>query len=281
MIAVQRASVRAVLRDRTVVRRAIVAGSVGVVALCVAFNTVWRPTNVVVERAPDARVNAPADAVAQSFVAAYLMVDPDHPEAREQALEAFGDVSAWDVSSQRLKLSRRVLATQVSGVQVRGDNGDRIVTVQAQLSTGRDAFVAVRTRTRGGSVAVVGAPAIVGAPALSRAVEIRETEGDEAPEEVTAVITRAMRHLLAGRAEDLEPDLAPGASVALPASELELVDVQSATWVQAPATDAGTVQTRLTARDADGVELTLDYELDLVKTGQGRWQLSAVHLSAQ
>lgn len=281
MIAVVRRDVRAVLRDRTVVRRALVAGSVGVVALCVAFNTVWRPTNVVVQRTPDARVNAPADAIAQSFVAAYLMVDPDDPESRARALAQFGEVSAWDVSSAKSRLTRSVVATQVSGVEVRQDNGDRIVTVQAQLSTGRDAFVAVRIRSREGVLSIVGAPAIVGAPPLGRAVEMRETRGDEAPEEVTAVITRAMRHLLAGRAEDLAPDLAPGASVALPTSELELVDVLSATFVKPPAEDAGSVQARVAAKDADGVEMTLDYELDLVRTGQGRWQLSAVHLPAQ
>ena len=45
-----------------------------------------------------------------------------------------------------------------------------------------------------------------------------------------------------------------------------------------PAPGAGSVQVRLTATDPDGVELTLDYELDLVQTDQGRWQIAVAHL---
>ncbi|MDQ8047369.1 MAG: hypothetical protein REI11_22370, partial [Patulibacter sp.] len=55
-------------------------------------------------------------------------------------------------------------------------------------------------------------------------------------------------------------------------------DISSVVWVADPAPNAGTVQVRLTATDPDGVELTLDYELDLVRTDQGRWQLSVAHL---
>lgn len=280
MITVARRDVRAVLRDRTVVRRSIGAACVLVVLVCLAANTVWRPTNTVVQRLPDARVDVPADAVAQSFVAAWLMIDPDDPDARDRALETFGDVSAWRATSTKASLRRGVVSTQLAGVSVRADNGDRIVTVQAQLSTGHDEFVAVRTRTRGQVVRIVGAPAIVGAPKTEAAIESRETEGDEAPPEVVDVVTRAMRHLLAGRREDLAPDLAPDASVSVPASPLELVDVVSATWVADPAPDAGSLQVRLTATDADGVELSMDFELDLVKTGQGRWQLAVIHIPA-
>jgi hypothetical protein len=280
VIAVVRRDVRAVLRDRVVVRRAIVTASALVVVVCVAANTVWRPTNVVVQRVPDARVDVPADAVAQSFVAAWLMVDPDDPDARARALESFGDVSAWRVSSSKAELRRSVVATQLAGVSVRADNGDRIVTVQAQLSTGHDEYVAVRTRTRDQVVRIVGAPAIVGAPKTETAIESRETTGDEAPAEVVDVVTRAMRHLLAGRREDLAPDLAPDASVSVPASALELVDVVSATWVSDPSPDAGSLSARVSAVDADGVELSLDFELDLVKTGQGRWQLAVIHIPA-
>ena len=265
------------LRDRIVVRRAIVAGTVALVAVAVAANTVFRPTNHVVERIADARVNAPADAVAQSFTAAYLMVDGDD-QAREKALAAFGDNSAWDVSTGSGSPARHVVATQISGVSIRADDGDRIVTVEAQLSTGTTEYLAIRTRTRGGVVSIVGAPAVVGGPAVGRSVPERETTGDAAPADVVDVVTRAMRHLLAARAADLAPDLAPGASVSLPAQPLALTGVQSVVWVSDPGPNAGSVQARLTATDPDGVELTLDYELDLVRTDQGRWQLSVAHL---
>ncbi len=268
---------RAMLRDRVVVRRAIVGSTLALVVIAVAANTVFRPTNHVVERVPDARVNAPADAVAQSFTAAYLMVDGDD-EAREKALAAFGENSAWDVSAGPTSTARHVAATQVAGVSVRADNGDRIVTVEAQLSTGTTEYLAVRTRTRGGVVSIVGAPAIVGGPAAGPALADRETTGEVAPAGVVDVVTRAMRHLLAARAGDLAPDLAPGASVSLPAGSLTLVDVASVVWVTDPAPNAGSVLVRLTAADPDGVELTLDYELDLVQTDQGRWQIAVAHL---
>lgn len=268
---------RAMLRDRVVVRRAIVGASIALVVVAVAANTVFRPTNHLVERVADARVNAPADAVAQSFIAAYLMVDGDD-QAREKALASFGDNGAWDVSAGPSSAARHVVATQVSGVSIRSDNGDRIVTVEAQLSTGTSEYLAVRTRTRGGAVSIVGAPAVVGGPAIGPDVAGRETTGDVAPADVVDVVTRAMRHLLAARAADLAPDLAPGASVSLPAQPLVLADVASVTWVTDPAPGAGSVQVRLTAADPDGVELTLDYELDLVRTDQGRWQIAVAHL---
>ncbi|MEN0013685.1 MAG: conjugal transfer protein [Solirubrobacteraceae bacterium] len=268
---------RALLRDRVVVRRVIVGASIALVAIAVAANTVFRPTNVVIERVPDARVNAPADAVAQSFTAAYLMVSDDE-QARATALAPYGENSAWDVSSDQANPQRHVVATQVSGVSIRADDHDRIVTVEAQLSTGTTEYLAVRTRTRDGEVSIVGAPAVVGGPAIGRAVPERETDGDAAPADVVDVVTRAMRHLLAARAADLAPDLAPDASVSLPAQPLTLDDISSVVWVADPAPNAGTVQVRLTATDPDGVELTLDYELDLVRTDQGRWQLSVAHL---
>lgn len=278
MIAVRRTSARALLRDRVVVRRAIVGASVALVVVAVAANTVFRPTNRLVERVADARVNAPADAVAQSFAAAYLMVDGDE-QLREKALAPFGENGAWNVSAAASSAAaRHVVATQVSGVSIRADNGDRIVTVEAQLSTGTTEYLAVRTRTRGGAVSIVGAPAVVGGPATGPSVAGRETSGDVAPVEVVDVVTRAMRHLLAARAADLAPDLAPGASVSLPAQPLALGDVSSVIWVADPAPNAGSVQVRLTAADPDGVELTLDYELDLVRTDQGRWQIAVAHL---
>ncbi|MFT4036445.1 MAG: hypothetical protein QM679_12800 [Patulibacter sp.] len=168
--------------------------------------------------------------------------------------------------------------TQVAGVSIRADDGDRIVIVEAQLSTGTTEYLAVRTRTRRGVVSIVGAPAIVGGPAVGDAVPGRETSGDAAPDAVVLVVTRAMRHLLGGRAADLAPDLAPGASVSLPEQPLTLGDVESVVWVTDPSPGAGSVQVRVTATDPDGVELTLDYELDLVRTDQGRWQIAVAHL---
>lgn len=278
MIATQRMSVRAVLRDRTIVRRAIVFAAGGLVVIALLANTVFRPTNQLVERVPDARVNAPADAVAQSFTAAYLMVGEG--DARSVALKRFGENPAWDLGLATEAKARNVVATQISSVAVRHDNGDRITTVEAQLSDGTVQYLAVRTRTTDGVISIVGAPAIVGAPPIGSAIEGRETNGDEADEAVVDMVQRAMRHLLAGRSADLAPDLAPHAEIALPATALELVEVESLTWVEPPTGGFGTVQARVVADDRSGVRLTLDYELDLVQTDQGRWQLSVVHLPA-
>lgn len=277
MIAVRRVSVSSLLRDRVVVRRAVVGMTFSLVAIAMLANTVFRPTNSVMTRVPDARVNVAGDSVAQAFATAYLLVD-DGDGSRDRALAAFGTNQAWDVTASTTAPARRVVATQITGVTVRADNHDRIVTIQATLSTGTVTYLAVRTRSRDGVTSIVGAPAVVGGPPRGEPVDERETDGDAVEPAVQSVVARALRHLLAGRGADLAPDLAPGASVSLPAAPLVLEDVVSVQWEAIPTPAGGSAMARVTARDPDGVELTLDYELDLVKTDQGRWQLAVVHL---
>ena len=84
------------------------------------------------------------------------------------------------------------------------------------------------------------------------------------------VLERGLRNYLAGAADELAADLAPGAEVSLPSSGLVLQSLQRPSWA-AP----GVVLAVLQARDQRGVQYTLAYEVR-VGLQDGRWEISAI-----
>lgn len=275
MIAVDRMSVRQLRADRARLRRVVMAAAVAIVAIALLRTAVFPPHEVRVERVADSRVDVSSDALAQRFAAAWLEFDSSHPDAREQALAAFGSDAAWDASSSRRSVHRRVTSSRVSQVAVRPD-GSRIVVVEAQVSDAHTTYLAVRVqRDHAGALQIVGAPAIVAAPDSAPAVDApKDADQDVGDPVIREVVGRGLRNLLAGRDDDLRADLDPDAHVAVPASPSRLTALQRLTW-----TDPGaSVLARVDVVDVDGVALTLDYELDLTRAAQGRWLIAAVHV---
>src|SRR4051794_39604914 len=86
-------------------------------------------------------------------------------------------------------------------------------------------------------------------------------------------VTRALTNYLAGSADNLRADLAPGANVSLPAWRLHLEEVRS--LVAAPG--GGAVLALVSARDERGAEWTLRYELDVTRAA-GRPLIQAIEM---
>jgi hypothetical protein len=83
-----------------------------------------------------------------------------------------------------------------------------------------------------------------------------------------------VRHYLSGETNDLAADLVAGAAISTPPTALRVVDVFATTWARRPSRVAVVV----VARDASGMQLTLRYELAVVRSG-GRWLVRSVHVN--
>ena len=76
---------------------------------------------------------------------------------------------------------------------------------------------------------------------------------------------RLVRNYLARARENLGADLAPGATVVLPDQRLTVRSIGEIGW-----TAPRTLRVEASVRRPDGVELTLAYDLDVVRRA-GRW----------
>lgn len=261
--------------DRLRARRLIVALASAVVVLAFIRTVVNPPALQTIERVPVGQEQPEAAAVAQDFAAAWLSADTADPEARDEALRRFGEPGQWRITTSR-ELHRTVLGTQISQVAEQTD-GTSVYVVQAALNKGSDQYLAVRVAEVGGQAQIVGSPALVGPPAVASALPKPDTQGAAVDDEqLTDVVTRALRNLLARRTEDLPADLAPGTRVNEIPRGLELKSVDELTWTSAR---QSAVFAHVSAVDAQGVQVALDYELSVRREG-ARWFITSLHVPA-
>jgi hypothetical protein len=204
-----------------------------------------------------------ADALAESFARAYLTWDGRTADR----LAAFGTAIAPPQVIADVR--QRVEWTTVSESRLRG--AGRLVTIAAQTNRGPYHLSVVVRRAGGGALAVVGSPALVGgAPIEPTTAQPAETPVDD--EALTTVVRRSVTNYLAGDRSDLLADLDAGARIALPDQVLHLRDADDPTWVARPHRAA----VELRAATGPGVELTLRYELEVVRRG-GRWLVRSIN----
>jgi Conjugative transposon protein TcpC len=216
--------------------------------------------------------DAAAEGLAQAFARAYLSLDPVDSGGRERQLARFGLPGDVPLDDRAGRQATSVSWTAVAASQ-HTDPRTALVTVAADDRRHTTYLAVTVTRSRDGRLYVSAPPAIVGAPAVAQGrLSVPQLEVDDRA--LQAVAGRALRHYLAGGRADLAADLAPRAQVALPRTALRLADVQATTWVS-PGRRIAVV---VLARAPSGMQLTLRYELEVVRLGD-RWLVRSVQVN--
>lgn len=229
------------------------------------------PTQLVTAGAvvPSTR-DAGVEGIAMRFARAYLSVDSD-ADARDRSLSSFGLPAEAAADERPGSEPARVTTTTVIATARRGPRRS-VVTVACDIGRHTTYLAVSVSRTQDGRLYVSGPPAIVGPPTIARGqLTSPELEVDDPP--LKAVAARALRHYLAGASGDLTADLAPRARVSLPDTSLRVAHIDTTTWA-AP----GRVAVGLLARGPDGTQLSLRYELDVVRLG-GRWLVRSIQVN--
>lgn len=206
--------------------------------------------------------DAPSRAFALQFARAYLSYDAERPGTRSRALAPYlSDAVDAEAGFFPGRGSQWVSWAEVASDQA-ALTGGRAITIAAGVSTQPlPVYLTVTVAHEpDGPLALVGYPAFVGAPAISRDAPAiaRSAVEDDA---VVAVVGRALRNYLAGSAQNLEADLAPGAAVTLPTLPLRVRSVGRIDWLGR--SGARAVLASVEAIDGRGATYTLAYELGI------------------
>jgi hypothetical protein len=215
-----------------------------------------------------------AEGYAALFARRYLTWNAAEPQASAHALQGFVGPGIEPDAGLVPPQSGQQRVEWVDVVQAREPTpGEHVYTIEAQTDTAGLVYLTVSvTRSSGGRLELAGYPAFVGAPAAGPAqggLRLREVT-DTA---LATVVERALRNYLADSSGELSADLTSGARVSLPALALNLESVRRMDWLPAGTSVLAVVQ----AQDGRGVQYTLAYELDVVRS-QGRWEVSAVQM---
>lgn len=235
---------------------------------------VWRavdPPDVVVVERPEGRTADPvAAALAERFAVAFLAYDAASPEGREDRLRAIAGDGTVGAAALSIPPDgrRRVLSARVAQ-DIDVPSGRRFV-IEADTDTDGSMFLAVTVRRGSSGPEIVGYPALVGEPLSGDAIDVAG-DGAEVPQDVRAVVARALKNFLVGDGANLRADLAPSATVSLPTVALRLDRVLEARWNER----GRSVRATVLVADRHGASLTLGYELGVEQ--RGRWFVSGVH----
>ncbi|HTD57583.1 MAG TPA: conjugal transfer protein [Solirubrobacteraceae bacterium] len=236
-------------------------------------------------RPPSARVATPSadlpdragEGFASLFARRYLSWDSRDPEAHRLALVPYLSSSmAPEAGVEPPQVGeQRVQWTQV--VQVRTVAAHRhAYTVAVQTDRSGLLYLNVTVaRDTDGALALGSYPAFVGAPVSTTAVMPGGAREVEDPA-LQTVVVRALRNYLSGSQSELDADLAPAARVSLPAAPLTLLTLDGLDW----SADGRSVLAETRARDGNGAQYTLAYELDVLQSA-GRWEVSAIQMDPE
>ena len=270
MINVERVPFRSIRVDRLAARRAFYF-FLAVLAVVAVYRAVDPPKQIIVERPLEGAPDLPAQLFARDFVSAFLSYDADNPEARSEALSAFGggDDQTWGYQPPSTG-SRTVTETNVEQVYPKGADQDLYV-IDAKTTAGNMHLSITIGRAETGELQVVGLPAIVGGVAHGESVD----EPDEGVDDVTAeqlktVVPRALTNWFAHQSTDLAADLGPDATVALPDQTYELGQMAALEDLH-----DGSVRATVVVSNKAGEQLTLAYDVNVEKRAD-RWTVSAI-----
>ena len=216
-----------------------------------------------------------AEGYASLFARRYLTWDAAQPQSSQRQLASFlgpgmesdGGLTLPASGEQRVEWAEVVQGRELA-------RGEGVYTVAAQTDTAGLVHLTVRVARRAdGTLAIDGYPAFVGAPASGPA-QLQSALAEVGDPQLAIVVERALRNYLAQSPNELAADLAGGARVSPPELALSLESVQHLMW----SPDRRSVRAVVQARDARGVQYTLDYELDVTAVG-GRWEVAAIQMN--
>jgi hypothetical protein len=214
-----------------------------------------------------------AEGFATLFARRYLTWDASAPADHAQSLAPFVGGAADPDAGMRVPGhgSQHVGWTEVVQARAAGA-GEHVYTVAADTGGPTPLYLSVDVlRDAAGSLRLARYPALIGAPVMAPAVGLDGAAGQEVTDAgASTVVSRALRNYVAGSAQNLAADLAPGTVMATPAERLALDRVD-----QLRVGPDGGVLATVVARDASGVDYTLTYEVDLLRSG-GRWLVDAI-----
>ncbi len=214
-----------------------------------------------------------AEGFATLFARRYLTWDQAAPAAHQQGLAGFvGAAIDPDIGlGPSPRSTQRVAWAEVVQARSAGP-GEHVYTVAADTGGPQPAYLSVDVvRDGAGELRLGRYPALVGAPLVAAAGALDAGAGGAVTDPgVTTVVGRALRNYLAGSAQNLAADLAPGSVVATPAEPLTLDRLGDLRVGR-----AGGVLATVGAHDPAGTTYTLTYQLDLQSAG-GRWLVGAI-----
>jgi hypothetical protein len=243
---------------------------VGVVSA--ARNAVAPPREQRVVVSAPRQSDTAAEWFALSFARAYLTWSADasiHEGALRPFIDAAGDPDAGLAPATGS-------AEQVNWLAIAGErdgaDGVQDYTVAAGVGGSAIRYLSVAVATAAGGEEVLARyPALVTAPTADRAGEL---DGAELPTltnaGVIAVLDRAARNYLDSSTDNLDADLAAGATVLPVAPGLSLRNV-----LRLAVEPSGVVLATLLAADVRGDLFTLAYEFTLRQIG-GRWEITRI-----
>jgi hypothetical protein len=258
-------------RQRALARlgRGVLLGAVGALAL-VGVHTALAGTRVqFVESERKGSGDLQARAFAESFTRAYLSWDAEHPEERERALRGYLAAALDPAAGVSVPTSgtQTVEWTTVTG-EMSVAAGARIVTVAASTHGAMHYLAVPVRRDDRGFLYVASLPALVGGPATTTDAEMAD-EPEVADGPLRTVVSRALSNYLARETRNLRADLERAAVVSLPPQALRLVSIDRLTRAR-----PGWVAAEASVADDEGVELTLRYELHVVR--RDRWYVRSI-----
>ncbi len=249
--------------------RIAAAGTCAVLSL-LGLRSLLTPEPTRVPQPAPPRPVTSAAAFAEGFARAYFTYDRDAPDRRDRALAAY--MPASQITADELpRRDERVVWSAVAATEPSG--GRRLIVTVAVETTSAIRYLAVTVDRDGrGRLFIPSPPALVGPlPVAMEAAPPVEEEVDDAA--LRAVAARVVKNFLARERDDLVADLDPRAVVSLPHETMRLASVDGLTW-----TSGRKVAVAVTASTADGLRLSLRYELGAVRRG-GRWLVRTVHVN--
>jgi len=213
-----------------------------------------------------------AAAFAQSFASTYLTWGPGLlEEERNRALKPF---LAQGIEPDAGLAPAPKTADTVAGTEVAEESREGSVIdvlVVAETSEGTQYVSVPVARGERGLLSVVSYPALVGPPAT----DAGEPELNLAPVEdqgLETVVARALRNYLTGEVANLRADLTAEAVVSLPPEPLEVSGIDSTDWL----VPNRNVAVQVDAEDQQGTQLTLTYQVGVVR--RGRWYVDSIQV---
>jgi hypothetical protein len=261
------------LRISTSLTRWVAYAAAGTgIAACVRF-AVAPPHPASPRSAPPVVADVGAEGFAALFARRYLTWFGAAPGVHRQGLAAFvgGGIDPDAGLAPPPRGSQRV--TWVEVVQARPSGpGEHVYTVAADTGGTAPDYLSVDVvRDASGALRLGRYPALVGPPLVAAASSLEAGAGAAVADAgVSTVVERALGNYLAGSAQNLAADLAPGSVVATPVRPLALDRVADLRAVR-----GGGVLATVGAHDAAGTSYTLTYQLDLRSSG-GRWLVGAI-----
>ena len=262
------------LRAGPVLTRALIRGAAVVGLLASARFALDPPRSVVRRSVATTPVDLPAQGYVTLFTRRYLPWDAAAPDAHQRGLAGFAGNGMDPDAGMRLPTAGRQSVRWAQVVQERPEAADEwVYTVAAETDAGELEYLSVPVRhPPQGAVSLAGYPALVGPPSAAAGGDVTASLPDVEDPSLAAVVRRALANYLSGSASELAADLGAGARVSLPTTPLTLDGVQSLKW-----SPGGSVIAVSDASDADGVQYTLAYEMDVVRAG-ARWEVTAIQM---